>query len=227
MKPLVLCYHAVSASWDDALAVTPRDLALQLRLLAVGRRPGTAADVLAGRHVVHATFDDAFVSFGESLPLLERAQLPVTLFACSGYGDGRPLQIDALAGDRFDGEAMRTHTIDELRKLVERGVEVGSHTISHLHLSRLDDAELDRELRDSKLRLEDELARPCRYLAYPYGDQDGRVRAAARRAGYEAAFGLPGIRGDRFAIPRVGIYRRDRALRSLLKVATRRFHPEG
>ena len=60
-------------------------------------------------------------------------------------------------------------------------------------------------------QLEDELGRPCRFLAYPFGHEDARVRAAARRAGYEAAFALPGdvAAPDDFAVPRLGVWRRD------------------
>ena len=82
-------------------------------------------------------------------------------------------------------------TWDELRSVVDRGFEVGSHTASHPHLPELTDSELDDELRRSKERLEDELERPCHYLAYPFGEQSPRVRAAARAAGYEGRSRCP------------------------------------
>jgi len=221
VTPLVLCYHAVSDRWDDALAVTPARFERQLRVLRAGRRPGTAAEAVAGRRVLHVTFDDAYASVAAVLPVLERLGLRATVFACSGYGDGRPLEVPELAGARFDADAMRTLTWDELRAVAERGVEIGSHTVTHAHLARLDDGGLERELRESKERLEDELRRPVPHLAYPYGEQDARVRAAARRAGYDAAFGLPGVAGDRFAVPRVGVYRRDALWRAAAKAAAR------
>src|SRR5581483_8995448 len=78
-------------------------------------------------------------------------------------------------------------------------------------LPSLPDGELESELRSSKRRLEEELGGPCRFLAYPFGDRDDRVRAAARAAGYDAAFGLPGDPSgrDRFDVFRVGVWRRD------------------
>lgn len=221
MTPLVLCYHAVTDDWDDPLAVRPAAFERQVRALLRGRNAGTAADAVAGRRVLHVTFDDAYVSVPAAVATLERLRVPATVFACAAYGDGRPLAIAELAGARHDPDAMRTLTWPELAELAERGVEVGSHTLSHAHLTRLGDDELDRELRDAKQALEDELRRPCRYLAYPYGEQDARVRAAAERAGYDAAFGLPGRHGDRFAVLRVGIYRKDAVWRAALKAATR------
>jgi peptidoglycan/xylan/chitin deacetylase (PgdA/CDA1 family) len=221
VKPLVLCYHAVTDAWDDPLAVRSAAFERQVRALLRGRRAGTAAEVAAGRGVLHVTFDDAYVSVGDAVATLERLGIPATVFACSGYGDGRALEIEELAGARHDAAAMRTLTCDELLALAERGVEIGSHTVTHAHLTRLGDDELDRELREAKQTLEDALRRPCRFLAYPYGEQDARVRAAAARAGYEAAFGLPGRAGDRYALPRVGIYRKDAVWRAALKAATR------
>ena len=87
-------------------------------------------------------------------------------------------------------------------------MEIGSHTVGHPHLPKLSDEELDRELRDSKARIEDELRRPARLFAYPYGEHDARVQAAVNRAGYAVAFAQwPGssIRND-FALPRMGFY---------------------
>ena len=113
---------------------------------------------------------------------------------------------------------------DELRDLVARGFEIGSHTVSHPHLPQLSDAELDTELLYSRLCCEDELGVPCRYLAYPYGEHDERVRAAARRAGYTAAFALhePGPQDDPFALPRVDLYRGDSRVTATVKTSSAR-----
>src|SRR5205807_888813 len=141
-------------------------------------------------------------------PGLERTGARATVFACTGYADdGRPLDVPELGGElAARPEELRTMTWDELRGLAERGIEVGSHTVSHLHLPTLSDTALEEELRWSKQRLEDELGGPCRLLAYPFGDCDERVRTAARAAGYEAAFGLPGDATwrDPFDVFRVG-----------------------
>lgn len=224
-RPLVLCYHRVSSAEPRRLAVSVDALEAHLRSL-VRRRygPAGAADVVAGRHrLFHVTFDDAYRSVADALPVLERLGAPATVFACSGFADdGRPLRVPELeavvdaAPDEF-----ATMSWDELRGLAERGVEIGSHTISHPHLPRLGDAELDRELRESRERIADELGRACRYLAYPYGDEDGRVRGAARRAGYEAAFALPGSRSpvDPFGLPRVDLYWPDTGMRAALKLS--------
>jgi peptidoglycan/xylan/chitin deacetylase (PgdA/CDA1 family) len=224
-RSLVLCYHAVSDDWPDELAVLPSLFERQLRsLLGRGYRSVSAGDVLGGhRGVFHVTFDDAFRSVANALPIMERLNVSATVFACSDYAeDGRPLDVPELAAQAqaHPGE-MATMTWDELRGLAERGVEIGSHTLTHPHLPRLSDAELGRELSESRERVEGELGRSCAFLAYPFGEQDARVRAAAHRAGYRAAFALRSRPRpiDLFAVPRVDLYRKDRPLRARLKTS--------
>jgi len=144
-------------------------------------------------------------------------------FTCTGYADDpRPLGVPELADElHAHSDELRTMSWGELRELDGRhGIEIESHTVSHPHLPSLSDAELAEELTASKRRLEEELARPCRFLAYPFGDCDDRVRAAARAAGYEAAFGLPGdaTARDRFDLFRVGVWRRDSPRKLAFKV---------
>jgi peptidoglycan/xylan/chitin deacetylase (PgdA/CDA1 family) len=210
---LVLCYHAVTDDWPHALATGIDALEARLAgMLGRGFEPATAEEVVTRRgRLLHVTFDDAFASLERALPVLERLSLPATVFVCSGYAaDGRPLDVTELATEvqQYPDE-LRTMDWDALRGLVERGIEIGSHTVSHPHLPLLGDVEVQRELRESRKRIEDELGRPCRFLAYPFGDEDARIRAASAAAGYEAAFGLPGREDwtDRHALPRVGVYR--------------------
>ncbi len=215
MKPLVLCYHAVVEGEPQRLAIGRATFEWQLRsLLRRGYRSVTATDAVerSGR-LFHVTFDDAYRSVADTLPLLAELGVPATIFASTGYArDGRPFDVPELREDAAaDPAAFATMDWAALRDAASGGVEVGSHTVSHPHLPQLSDADLDRELRESKAELEDELGAPCRHLAYPYGDEDDRVREAARRAGYDAAFAVAPGRGrsDRFAVPRLAVYRHD------------------
>jgi peptidoglycan/xylan/chitin deacetylase (PgdA/CDA1 family) len=221
LSGLTLCYHAVDGTAAHRLAIAPPALERQVAsVLRRGYRGGTAADVLGGSRVLHVTFDDAYGSVRRALPILERLGVPVTVFACTSFaGDGRPLAIPELASAvAAEPEVFRTMRWDDLRELVERGVEVGSHTCTHPHLPDLDDADLRRELVESREQLEDELGRPCRYVAYPFGEADARVAAAAAAAGYDAAFALGPLRaGSRFMVPRTDLYPADGLVRTAVK----------
>jgi peptidoglycan/xylan/chitin deacetylase (PgdA/CDA1 family) len=217
----VLCYHAVSADWHDRLSVGPRTLARQVGgALRVGWEPTTLAGVVAGRRrAFHVTFDDAFRSVTAALPVLARAAVPATVFACTEFV-GRTLDLPPLQAVAAEHRhELTTLSWDELREAAERGVEVGSHTRRHFDLRGLSDEALHDELATSREQIESELGRRCRYLAYPYGQFDRRVQLVAGRAGYDAAVGLVGVGslGGRFGVPRVDAARDDGPLRIAFK----------
>jgi peptidoglycan/xylan/chitin deacetylase (PgdA/CDA1 family) len=223
-RPLVLVYHAVSDGWNDPLSVRVADFDRQMRkLVARGYRGATWRDLLSdpgNGKLVHITFDDAFRSVGNALPVLRELGLPSTIFPCSRYAnDGGRLNIPQLS-HRSDDDEISTMDWTALRAIAEDGlVEIGSHGCGHVDLVQLSDAELRAELGDSKSEIEDHLGRSCATLAYPFGRQDARVRRAAATAGYAAAFGAPGVSDqvDPFRIPRTGIWRDEPPLRQAVR----------
>jgi peptidoglycan/xylan/chitin deacetylase (PgdA/CDA1 family) len=207
-RSLVLCYHAVSPTWEHRLCIHPDLLLRQVRVLSRFRK-------------VHVTFDDAFRSAVTVFTDLQRLGVSVQIFVCTKYAlVGAPLTIPELAGD--DPNELVTMNWDELRDHAARGIAIGSHTVSHPHLTTLSDDELRRELTESKREIEDRLRRSCDDLAYPYGEHDARVCAAARAAGYGRAYALRGAKSDRYAARRLDLYRRHTVLRTLLRALSRR-----
>jgi peptidoglycan/xylan/chitin deacetylase (PgdA/CDA1 family) len=226
---IVLCYHALSPGWDAALSTTPTRFEHQLELLlARGFRGVRFTDAVrpnARDRTLAVTFDDAYRSVIElAFPILERLGVPGTVFVPTDYiGAGAPMRwpgIDQWLGGPFEHE-LTPMSWAELRSLADSGWEIGSHTASHPHLTRLDDTALEDELTRSRTVCEEHMSRPCTSLAYPYGDVDARVVAATATAGYDAAAALPQRLDSRGALewPRVGVYRADDDLRFRLKVS--------
>jgi peptidoglycan/xylan/chitin deacetylase (PgdA/CDA1 family) len=90
-----------------------------------------------------------------------------------------------------DSEAREFLSWDEARQLAGMGFEIGSHTVEHPILSRINRARVVAELHDSKAVIERELGEPCRAIAYPNGsvrDVNETVFEEVRAAGYEWAF---------------------------------------
>ena len=209
---ITLCYHAISSTWHDPLAVTPAAFERQIRsLLARGLTPVTAEQAVNGKPgTFHVTFDDCFTSIRGSLELLRALGVSATVFACSGYATrGERLLLPEL-NERATGfeHEFETMTWDGLREESRSGIAVGSHTVSHAHLPLLSDSELFDELTVSRQQIEDELGVPCPLVAYPFGESDARVRRAAARAGYACGFEVEsGTGGDLMSVPRVGVYR--------------------
>lgn len=226
---LVLCYHATSEVFPAALSITPRRLRAQLSFLVDrGYRGATFTEAVssppAGRTLV-VTFDDAYRSvLTRALPILSELGLPGTVFVPTAFaGAERPLAwpgIEQWLGGPHEAELLPM-SWQELRLLAGAGWEVGSHTRTHPRLTTVDDETLRMELTASKQDCESELGRPCRSVAYPYGDEDERVVRAAERAGYEAAATLPARLHAATSLrwPRVGIYHGDDGRRYQLKVS--------
>jgi peptidoglycan/xylan/chitin deacetylase (PgdA/CDA1 family) len=214
---LVLCYHGVSASWPEA--ISPARLGAHVRYLLARRyRSVSFTDAVLGPpdRVFAVTFDDGYRSVIESaLPVLDELGVKATVFVPTDYIGCAPA---AWAGtdqwlDTPHADELTPMSWDELRILSDKGWQVGSHSRSHARLMQLSDAELDEELAGSRAVLEHELVHPCTALAYPYGEADDRIIAAAAAAGYQAACTLT----TRFqppqplAWPRVGAYQHDGA----------------
>ncbi len=226
---IVLCYHALSRTWEADLSTTPERFERQLELLVSRGYRGvsfteTVNDAPNGRTVA-VTFDDAYRSVIElGLPILERLGLPATVFAPTDFiGSERPMKwlgIDQWLGGPHEQELMPM-SWDELQALTEAGWEIGSHTGSHPHLTEIESDSLEDELKRSKIACEQHLTGPCTSVAYPYGDVDAKVVAATSAAGYHCAATLPSRQNSRDALqwPRVGVYRKDDDMRFRLKVS--------
>jgi peptidoglycan/xylan/chitin deacetylase (PgdA/CDA1 family) len=210
---VILTYHDIGE--DDASPVpyylSPARLRAQLaQVQGIGTRfvgLGELVDaLLAGdplEGIAAVTFDDGLVGVHDhALPILAELGVPATVFVVSD----RPGADDP---PWYPG-ADRTMTGEELVEVAEAGVRLESHTRTHADLPTLDTPRLRDELAGSRAALEDVTGRPVRFLAYPFGHHDRRVRDVAEECGYEAAFTfLNGrvTRGlDRYRLPRLNMW---------------------
>jgi peptidoglycan/xylan/chitin deacetylase (PgdA/CDA1 family) len=98
----------------------------------------------------------------------------------------------------------------EAREMSRAGMRFQSHAHDHLYLTLLSAALLERQVLDSKRRIEDELGCAVQFMAAPYGDANRRVRQAALAAGYQAvctSWDWP-ARAGRPTVSRVAVYAR-------------------
>lgn len=79
----------------------------------------------------------------------------------------------------------------ELASLADLGVEIGNHTMTHVHCRALDSSELEQEIVASKTYLEQVTGLAVRSFAVPYGsekDLTPEVLGVARSSGHQAIF---------------------------------------
>ena len=222
-RPVVLVHHGVGDAPPESdpvrLVVPPDRLRAQLRLLLrLGYRFRTMEELIADtdgrappRRTAAITFDDGLASdLHVAAPLLDELGLRGSFYVSPGLWGGRHASITGAAGRLLER--------DEVRALADRGMEIGSHAMTHSDLRKLDDHALRAELTDSKAAIEEATGRPCRVLAYPFGLHDARVEAAAMEAGYELALGWGPGEWRPAAVPRMPGPPRHGALRLGLKL---------
>ena len=186
----ILAYHEVDPVPERGWAVSSEDFAEQMRYLALAGYnvvPISAlVDYIAGRrdsllpNAVVITVDDGWLCASTEIePVLQRFGFPWSLYVYP----------------KIVGQGSHALTWAQIVALQKAGVDIEGHTMSHAHLMHKShpelndnqyDAFLRTELDESKGIIESHTGQPVRFLAYPYGDYDDAVVAAAKRAGYEA-----------------------------------------
>ena len=76
---------------------------------------------------------------------------------------------------------------DMVAEMAANGMEIGSHTVSHVELHALDGDTLDGELADSRDILSTITGNDITMLCYPAGRYNDKTKTAAEEAGYLCA----------------------------------------
>ena len=198
---LILGFHRVGYPPVNAthrnLFTTPRLLAFQLRFLKLlGFRFATLKDALkadAGKIAV-VTFDDGYEdNFTEGLPVLERFNVPATVFVITGDIGARDLSWDE-AGEKLPANFM---TWKALRTLSKRGWEIGSHAHNHIHLARHTRTRQAREISRSIREIRENIGESPVSFAYPYGSYDQKTLDVLRECGIKSAVTIRAATSDR------------------------------
>ncbi|WP_093840296.1 polysaccharide deacetylase family protein [Streptomyces aidingensis] len=219
-------YHSVADPSRDPyrITVSPRRLDRQLAWLrARGLRGVCVAELLraraAGRAagLVGLTFDDGYTDFLDTaVPLLHRHGCTATVFVLPGL----------LGGDNAwdpEGPRRRLLTADGIRAAAEAGMEIGSHGMRHIDLTRAGPDDLHYETARSRDMLHRLTGRAPDGFCYPYGAVSPAVLTAVQQAGYGYGCAIDaGPLTGPLALPRVHIGESDTGPRLHVK---RLLHP--
>lgn len=185
---VILYYHGVSQSQRSRFARQMDFLRRHASIVPADWRGGP----VKGR-ICAITFDDAFVStVANALPELLARQFPCTIFVPVGVMGRAPdwemeesIECDEVVAD-----------VDTIRTLSSPLVTIGSHTLSHCHLSRVppDDARTEAEW--SRSVLSALVGQDIRLISFPYGDYDGQVVDMCGRAGYDFMYTIKPVPVD-------------------------------
>ncbi|UXN02827.1 polysaccharide deacetylase family protein [Bartonella sp. HY406] len=228
----ILLYHHIdepppSGTPSRSNYVSPKNFAKQMAWLnRLGIKGLSLKDAMPyileqkkGRIAV-ITFDDGFLSvFENAMPILNQHGFTATNYFVA----------DEIAGqNNWDNpKAKRAACMDigQVKQWLSHGHEVGSHTLTHPHLSQLSSDMAFTEINQSKQNLETALNIKLSSFAYPYGDENDEIRHIVQQAGYSNAVttrrGRAKSQDNAFELPRHSVRRNDSAFHFLLKCLIR------
>lgn len=187
--PIILMYHSVADVPADphGVCVSPERFAEQMTWLKERNLRGVGVGVLVDamrtgceRGLVGITLDDGYVSIVEhALPELLRHEFTATMFIIS----------DLLGGTNVwdDGPVWPLVSAQQVADMADAGMEIGSHSATHVRLAGIGPDRLQTEVGISKRRLGEITGSPVRGFAYPWGNMDAAARRAVQDAGYDYA----------------------------------------
>lgn len=203
---MVLFYHRVADVNPNEWTMSRKTFAKQIRWLQANfdlvSLPEAQQRLRGGnsRAAVSITFDDGYAENCDfAMPLLAEQGIPCTYFVTlDNVTNNTPFAHDVKAG-----VPLPVNSIEQLRDLAEAGVEIGAHTRTHPDLGAIaNEDQLYDEVVRSADELQDSLAKPVRYFAFPFGlhaNLNARAFHMARDAGFEAvcsAYGGYNFPGD-------------------------------
>ncbi|CCC81995.1 polysaccharide deacetylase family protein [Thermoproteus tenax] len=114
------------------------------------------------------TFDDGYIEHYEIAKMLYKMDIVATFFIITGL-------------TQYRGRRLLTTRPELIREMADMGHEIGSHTVSHRDLTELSIEEVEREVSESKRKLEEVAKREVGGIAYPYGSFNDVVVEVVKR----------------------------------------------
>ena len=232
----ILMYHQIDAeppkgSAMRGLVVSPKTFARQMAALNLlgyqGKSMGDLLPYLRGEKrgkVFGITFDDGYENnLRCALPVLKRYGFSSTCYIVAnqvGKTNSWDVERGVLQVPLMDAQ--------QLQAWVDAGQEVGSHTLNHVNLETVNDAEQAMEISQSKLQLEALVQQKAgvQHFCYPYGGLNKTAVQNVKTAGYLTA--TTTVRGravqgqsDDLLLPRVLVSRTTTWMQLLMKCLSR------
>lgn len=107
----------------------------------------------------------------------------------------------------------------EIKDWLAAGHRIGSHTLTHPHLTQLSPEQAQEEIAASKKKLEDLFGVPVEDFCYPYGDSGDRERELVAKAGYRTAcsvrYGVNILQSNPYDLRRITVRTPNRSWKTL------------
>ncbi|MGY3750219.1 polysaccharide deacetylase family protein [Vagococcus acidifermentans] len=177
----ILMYHSLAESEGNSLKIPPAEFREHMQWLKehdyYTLTPEEAYRVLTenkkpAEKIVWITFDDGYLNnYEDGFPILKE------------------LDLNATINYIVDRQGASTYIdVPQMKEMKDSGlVHIESHTMNHLEVDKLAEADLAYELSESKAFFDNTLNQETLLLCYPAGRYNETSKTAAADAGYKMA----------------------------------------
>lgn len=185
---VILQYHHVNSDTPAVTSISPQGFEAHLTLIESQGFQVISLETMINRikqgmafktKTLAITFDDNYRSIYENaFPLLKQRGWPFTIFI-------NPKDIKT-------SENGFTLSWKELKEMKQNGASIANHTQNHWHLLKRREKEtkiewqerIKQDIQSAQQRLETELGKTPKWLAYPYGEFDEDLKFLVQSMGY-------------------------------------------
>ena len=212
---LVMLHQVTPNELPSGMNMPPDRFELLLQILQrQGREFVTVSELVASPQTpnqVALTFDDGFAdNYEYAFPLLKKYQAKATIYIAIDIAEIKKLSPEQI------GEMANSGLI-----------EFGAHSVHHVNLTKIDDAQALQEIHNSKDIVQG-MVGSCRSFAYPYGRFEERHEAMVEAAGFSSAVSTrkkiePISSANIFRLPRVSTHGKMSILQMKIALARGRY----
>lgn len=171
---LVMLHQVTPHEPPSGMNMPPDRFELLLQILQrQGRRFVTMSELVTNQNMPHQvalTFDDGFAdNYHYAFPLLKKYNAKATIYLATEI----PV-IDKLQHEQI------------LEMAASGLIEFGAHSVHHVNLTKLDDAQAMQEIEQSRDAVQS-IVGSCQSFAYPYGRFEPRHEQMVAMAGFTSA----------------------------------------
>jgi peptidoglycan/xylan/chitin deacetylase (PgdA/CDA1 family) len=183
--PILLYHHIDTSPINSRYYVTPEKFEAQMKLLHDWGYTSITATMLIQAITQGAklpprpfvlTMDDGHLdNYTNAFPITQKYGFTGVLYLVSNY----------IGAENY-------MTVDQVLEMYRAGWEVGSHSMNHFDLTKVNAETAYAEVIDSRRVLEEMLGIPVLTFAYPFGAYNNAAMDYVKAAGYSGAMGASG-----------------------------------
>lgn len=222
---IILLYHQITPNINEQnvrMAITPNLFAQQMEYLAQNNYSIISLNdflkhqekniPLSPRQVI-ITFDDGFKNnYLYAFPVLKKHKFKATIFLSTdfiGQTAKYSPKLNRWITKKEDKNDILFPFVSwlEMKQMAEHGIEFGAHTCSHPVLTKISLLQAEKEIKESKKIIENNLNKEVKFFAYPFGVYNQDIENLVKKFGFSAACtvypgGINNLRSNPYALKR-------------------------